>query len=121
MVNRPLLAKVLGLLGSSNDGEALNAARRADAMVKAGGTTWTALLGSLAAIDEQPEPNIYAPMEDQIARALMELKTAKMSTEFRSFVNDCGMEFDQKKYLNPNKRAKLFDGVRRARAGQGIL
>ncbi|MEO8558915.1 MAG: hypothetical protein ABI439_07625 [Rhodospirillales bacterium] len=44
-LNRQQLAKILELLSSEHDGEALAAARRADAMVKASGEDWAALLG----------------------------------------------------------------------------
>ena len=44
-LNRLQLAKILELLSSDHDGEALSAARRADAMVKASGQDWAALLG----------------------------------------------------------------------------
>lgn len=43
-INRDRLAKVLELLASSHDGEALAAARRAAAMVKASGVQWAGVL-----------------------------------------------------------------------------
>ncbi len=63
-LNRQQLAKILEMLSSAHDGEALAAARRADAMVKASGEDWAALLGveapSGSAIDAAatipPEP-----------------------------------------------------------------
>ena len=56
-VNRQQLAKILELLGSAHDGEALVAARRADAMVKAGAEDWASLLGVLELVPAEPQPN----------------------------------------------------------------
>ena len=54
--DRSILAKVLGMLGSSHDGEVINAARKAHELLTAKGTTWPAILG----IDmEQPAPELY--------------------------------------------------------------
>ena len=43
-LDRDRLRKLLALLGSDQDGEVLNAARRIDALIKAAGTSWQALL-----------------------------------------------------------------------------
>jgi len=43
-LNATKLAKLLGMVGSSADGEALNAARLADRMVRQAGATWFDLL-----------------------------------------------------------------------------
>jgi len=42
--DRERLIKLLGMLGSSHDGEVLNAARHIDAMVRAGARDWDQLL-----------------------------------------------------------------------------
>jgi len=42
---RALISKLLGMMGSAHDAEALAAARKADEIVKAAGTTWPDLLG----------------------------------------------------------------------------
>ena len=39
-LDRALLVKLLGMIGSAHDGEALAAARKADAIVKSAGMTW---------------------------------------------------------------------------------
>jgi hypothetical protein len=51
------LAKVLGMLGSSHDGEVLVAARTADRMVKEAGATWQEAL--LPAALPVPEPSAH--------------------------------------------------------------
>jgi hypothetical protein len=43
------LAKLLGLLGSSHDGEVMNAAKMADRLVRAGGLTWEDVIAPAAA------------------------------------------------------------------------
>jgi hypothetical protein len=61
-VNRQQLAKILELMRSTHDGEALAAARRADALVKASGMDWAHLLGATAPaapldpLPPRPEP-----------------------------------------------------------------
>jgi len=46
------LANLLGMMGSSHDGEALNAARLADRLVRARGLTWHEVINALAAAPE---------------------------------------------------------------------
>lgn len=53
-LNRQQLAKILELMGSAHDGEALAAARRAHMLVKNSGESWEGLLGSL------PVPSVSA-------------------------------------------------------------
>ena len=52
LLDRDRLAKLLGMLGSAHDGEVVAAARRADAMVRASGLTWRAIV---VANDAQPQ------------------------------------------------------------------
>lgn len=58
-LDRRRLVKVLGMLGSRHDGEALNAARTAHAMLAQSRTRWEDLLGVKPG--EEPEP---LPQED---------------------------------------------------------
>ena len=51
--DRSMLAKLLGLVGSHHDGEALSAARKAHALVMQRNATW---LDVLAAAPQQPSP-----------------------------------------------------------------
>jgi hypothetical protein len=51
-LDRDRLRKLLALLGSDQDGEVLNAARRIDALVKAAGIGWQVLIPD--APDERP-------------------------------------------------------------------
>src|ERR1041384_7653752 len=51
-LDRERLVKLLGILGSAYDGEIINAARRADAMVRSSGLTWRDVV---AANDAQPQ------------------------------------------------------------------
>jgi hypothetical protein len=45
-LGRTKLAKTIGMVGSSSDGEALVAARKADAMIRAAGKTWSEVLNA---------------------------------------------------------------------------
>ena len=47
-----LLSKLLGMVGSDHDGEALAAARKADALVRGRGRTWPEVLG----LNDAPPP-----------------------------------------------------------------
>ena len=55
--DRSMLSKVLGMLGSSHDGEALAAARKACQLVQERGATWPEVLGLNDM--EQPSPEPY--------------------------------------------------------------
>ena len=57
-LDRARLEKLLGLLGSPHDGEALAAARKADALVRAAGLTWREVL---AGPDQPPPPLTATP------------------------------------------------------------
>lgn len=65
--DRSMLAKLLGLVGSNHDGEALSAARKAHALLKAKGATWGDALG----LDGLP------PEPDHVALARELLGTGK--------------------------------------------
>ena len=60
-----LLSKLLGMVGSAHDGEALAAARKADALVKGRGRTWPEVLGLGEA---PPEPDHIATARDLLGR-----------------------------------------------------
>ena len=53
-LNRQQLAKILELMGSAHDGEALAAARRAHMLVRNSGETWDSLLDPRPAALRQP-------------------------------------------------------------------
>lgn len=63
--DRSMLAKLLGMVGSDHDGEALAAARKAAALVAARGITWPDLLGLDAM---PPEPDHVALARDLLGR-----------------------------------------------------
>lgn len=60
-----LLSKLLGMVGSAHDGEALAAARKADALVKGRGRTWPEVLGLGEA---PPEPDHLVIARDLLGR-----------------------------------------------------
>ena len=57
VLDRELLEKLLAMIGSSHDGEALAAARKADALVKRAGLTWREVLAGR----NEPRPQAEAP------------------------------------------------------------
>lgn len=54
------LSNLLGMIGSDHDGEALNAARLADMLVKKSNVTWQEVLSSQAS-EGNPEHNCHLP------------------------------------------------------------
>ena len=58
MLDRERLARVLGMLGSAHDGEALAAARRAERLRAEAGVTW---LDILMPVLPPPRPQPYGP------------------------------------------------------------
>ena len=66
--DRSTLAKILGRIGSNYDAEALAAARKADAIVRAKGATWPIVLGLDAELLTKPEPEHLAVARDLLGR-----------------------------------------------------
>lgn len=62
------LAALLGMMSSAHDGEALNAARLADQMLKKSGKTWADVLGKPAAASSPPQPPPPPPHPQPPAR-----------------------------------------------------
>lgn len=60
-LDRRRLVKVLGMLGSRHDGEALNAARTAHAMLAQSKSRWEDLLGVKPGEEPEPLPQEDAP------------------------------------------------------------
>ncbi len=60
-LDRRRLVKVLGMLGSRNDGEALNAARTAHAMLSQARMRWEDLLGVKPGEEPEPLPQVDEP------------------------------------------------------------
>ena len=76
---RTRLARLLGMMGSQHDGEALNAARLADKLVREQGITWFNVIGTApprASPDPPPPPR---PSDDDL---LMQFEIAYGACEF---------------------------------------
>ena len=70
------LAKLLGMVGSAHDGEALNAARLADRMVFDAGLTWASVLG--IANGTSPDVDLEA-----VSEACFEIMGSGMGLSYR--------------------------------------
>ena len=55
-IDRPKLVKLMGMTQSQNDGEALNAVRLANAMLKVNGISWSSLLDPVTKSRPAPPP-----------------------------------------------------------------
>ena len=76
---RTRLARLLGMMGSQHDGEALNAARLADKLVREQGITWFDVISTApprASPDPPPPPR---PSDDDL---LMQFESASDACEF---------------------------------------
>ena len=76
---RTRLARLLGMMGSQHDGEALNAARLADKLVREQGITWFNVISTApprASPDPPPPPR---PSDDDL---LMQFESASDACEF---------------------------------------
>lgn len=102
-VNRTQLAKILEMLGSSHDGEALAAARRAHALIKAEGETWQTLLIGDATLMAGAIDGAAAPRAAKRARLLT---TYDM---YQALLNSTHVPQEIKKRLRGSERA-LIDG-----------
>lgn len=67
VVPRERLARVLGMLGSASDGEALNAARAAERLRQAAGLSWSEMLSTAAPAPTQPAAPPPSPWRAMLA------------------------------------------------------
>jgi hypothetical protein len=106
-LNRLQLAKILELLSSEHDGEALSAARRADAMVKASGEDWAAVLGV-----ELPSGSLLDPPVQAQPAAQPQKRRGREITSYEMLLALLKSErtpAEVKKGLRPLER-RLFEG-----------
>lgn len=96
------LIKVLGLTTSDQDGEALSAIRRANEILKRGGTTWAQLLGAQSIFKTAEQ--CQAEREAEMQRQAEEAPTPGLSPEAAQRIVDEVM-----KRVNPN--ANFFQHI----------
>ncbi|HVJ55828.1 MAG TPA: hypothetical protein VM689_25425 [Aliidongia sp.] len=65
------LRKLLGMLGSSHDGEVLNAARHIDALVKSSGASWQKLIPDASRTRKQEHDDDVIRLDQLIASELV--------------------------------------------------
>ena len=73
------LARLLGMIGSSHNGEALNAARMADRFVRQCGLTWHQVINASMALPEKNDAQ-------QLARAILRDHAGSLDDRERRFV-----------------------------------
>lgn len=115
-LDKKRLVKVLGMLGSRHDGEALNAARNAHAMLAQAGMTWAELLGVRPGEEPEPLPQEDAPPQPKHADKFDDpdypdmlkvlLKSKNMDAKTRKRFND--MEDRVRRGLQLSLDDKLF-------------
>lgn len=65
--DKSTISKLLGMIGSAHDAEALTAARKAHQLVKSRSATWAEVLG-IDAMPPSPEPDHLREARDLLAR-----------------------------------------------------
>lgn len=131
-----MFKKIMGMTFSDQDGEALNAIRKANAMLAKHNLDWYDVLGRAVngAADPPPQPQpqpkpayqgerAEAPkaqpnklsIEEQIRRAFDELR-GNLHGSFETFINSLETQFRDKGDLSIDQRRALFKAVTNQRA-----
>lgn len=120
-----LLKKVLAMTTSENDGEALTAIRKANAILKKGNLSWADVLertvsaGPSVVVNAgpigEPKPAQEATLEEQIQHAFDTLRGVPLGG-FRIFIDSLEEQFNEKKYLSQAQRAPLFEAYKNHKA-----
>lgn len=117
------LAKVLGMVGSAHEGEALNALRQADMMLRSAGLTWLGLTGAVqeigrleaeverlkAELRSFTDDDTWQPPHVAIARRLKDDIRLDLSDWERDFLNSIAERFEPLTL----KQKCVFDRIRR--------
>lgn len=124
------LRKLMGMTGSDADGEALNALRMANRLLKKSDLTWTDVLNRCISVttvnsgyqaqgasgdDGFDEERNEGNLDDMIQNAFDELRGVSMSASFRAFVDDVERKWNQTGYLTPGQRAPILKAVKNVR------
>jgi hypothetical protein len=114
-IDRARLARVLGLLGSQHDGEALAAARMAERLRRTAGLTWADIVVGVsqrapaAADDDDDDFDLYAALDACFARLWL------LSDWEQAFVRSI---HHQRRCLCPKQKAVLERLYAKARGGK---
>jgi len=124
------LRKLMGMTGSDADGEALNALRMANRLLKKSDLTWSDVLDRCISVttvnggyqaqgasgdDGFDEERNEGNLDDTIQNAFDELRGVSMSASFRAFVDDVERKWNQTGYLTPGQRAPILKAVKNIR------
>lgn len=127
------LRKLMGMTGSDADGEALNALRMANRLLKKSDLSWADILdrcvtasaanGSgyttstmrAGADDGFDEERGEDNLDETIQNAFDELRGVMLSPSFRAFVDDVERKWNQTGYLTPGQRAPILKAVKNVR------
>ncbi len=126
------LRKLMGMTGSDSDGEALNALRMANRLLKKSDLSWADVLDRCVtasavngsgyttstradADDGFDEDHGEDSLDETIQNAFDELRGVQMSPSFRAFVDDVERKWNQTGYLTPGQRAPILKAVKNVR------
>lgn len=109
-----LLEKCLGMLGSDQDGEVLNAARKSAKILKDHGFTWAELLRKQVSVDFEPAPASGDDRAQMVAATNAKVQTALdtlrgVDIRAKDFIASLDEQWSRKNYLSINQRSALFN------------
>lgn len=112
-----LLSKLLNLTASSNDAEALAAARKANQLLRDARVTWDQILRKQVAVsrphDEGPEVSDDEDgTREHVQRCLDTLRGMDLG-DFSRFVASLDKQWATRGYLSPDQRRPLFAAYER--------
>jgi hypothetical protein len=112
--SRVRLAQLLGMVGSDHDGEALNAARLANKLVRDLGLTWPDVLGlgavASAAPMQPPRPRSLDDEDRELVR-FCNLSGAPFDLRQRDFLTGFSRQLGRRQPLSARQRDVLADIV----------
>ncbi len=112
------IKKMMAMTTSSHDGEALNALKLVNGILKKHGITWDELLTKMVSADVEVAEVEEDPDVDNMAKninmAFDELRGVDLG-DFRNYINSIEKYWLEHKYLSPAQRKPLFNAVLKRR------
>lgn len=109
------LQKLMAMTASDNDGEALNALRAANAILKKYDITWERVFKRLVTveIEEAPSEPPSSAARDIALEAALDKALKSSSGGFRDFLLSLQAQWHEKGWLSPAQREAVFKAARR--------
>ena len=111
------LKKLMQLTTSNNDPEALNALRRANALLAEAGVDWDRVFSRCVTVgvDVEAAPDEDRPLSDRISAAFEEVLSQDLTGDFATFVDSLHRQWETTGRLSPRQQEALFKAAERRR------